>query len=69
MLSSLRSAIARGGVVLPDCKGVSIANNQANPPASAEYEIGTIGVDPWDTDPYLALRTDPSSVYESALAS
>jgi uncharacterized protein len=60
--------IARGGVVLPDCKDVSTASTQATPPASAGYEIGTIGVDPWDTDPYLALRTDPSTAYGTRIA-
>ena len=60
--------IARGGMVLPDCTDVSTASNQATIPDSPGYEIGTIGVDPWDTDPYLALRTGPSAVYGKRIA-
>jgi uncharacterized protein len=61
--------IASDRLILPDCKGVSTANNQAQPPATESYDIvGTIGVDPWVTDPYLALRTHPSTVYGKRIA-
>jgi hypothetical protein len=61
--------IASDRLILPDCKGVSTASNQAQPSATESYDIvGTIGVDPWVTDPYLALRTHPSTAYGKRIA-
>jgi uncharacterized protein len=45
---------------LQDCKDVQTASNPYGRTGDANT-YGTIGVDPWDPDPFLALRTEPNT--------
>lgn len=52
------------GMRLPDCANSSLlgaVDVETQPEQS--YATGTVGVDAWDPDPYLTLRTNPTSRY------
>ena len=46
---------------LPDCKDVQTASNPYGRTVEDGNTYGTIGVDAWDPDPFLALRTQPNT--------
>jgi uncharacterized protein len=43
------------------------SSDQAPALPVGSYLLGTIGVDAWDPDPYLALRSDPTTMYGQRL--
>lgn len=51
------------GMTLPDCANSSVTEGDVEPQAEQSYATGTVGVDAWDPDPYLALRTNPTATY------
>ena len=51
------------GMRLPDCYSSVLGAVDVEPQAGQSYATGTVGVDAWDTDPYLALRTNPTTTY------
>ena len=51
-------------------EGMPVSYAPSVPPATDDHALhmGIVGVDPWDPDPFLALRTDPTARYGQRIA-
>ena len=58
-----RMAASVGLEPMDDCHDLEMSDNDDHAP-----HTGIVGVDPWDPDPFLALRTNPTTRYGQRIA-